>query len=51
MSMAIFQIIANCQDFENPDYRQYFLTNENLEFTDRTLPKNKRKKGQGKRSN
>lgn len=43
-----FSDYCNCQDFENPDYRQYFLTNENLEFTDRTLPKNKRKKGQGK---
>ena len=43
-----FSDYCNCQDFENPDYRQYFLTKEQLKFTDRTLPKNKRKEGQGK---
>ena len=43
-----FADYCQCQDFENKDYRQYFLTKEYLKFSDRTLPRHKRKNGQGR---
>ena len=39
---GLFSDYCQCQDFENKDYRQYFLTREHFSFSDRTLSKNER---------
>ncbi len=40
-----FSDYCECIDFENKDYRQYFLTKESLKFAERKLSRSQRKNG------